>query len=164
MYSFPFAVHGTPQDGYIVTWVGDATTGHAEWAPGGGSGGSDIATDIVEGFTVNDTGIPIEVMSLNVTNDAFKVNVTWLGITITPDNPSDTPNGSVTIEDQDGFNVSIDWGPIPPGDAVYVPFSMHSTPTVANASYTATVTIENATGPCGVTGEMFTIPTGATGP
>lgn len=68
------------------------------------------------------------------------------GVTITPDNPVETPNGTLTILDPNSGFSEISWGPIPAGESVYVSLSHWGTQNASAGEWFLQVTVATGTG------------------
>lgn len=114
------------------------------------SSGTAIDAVSATGIAVVDDGNPVEVLSITAEGAAIAL----VALTVDPDDPGDTPSGSVSITDPD-LNVStIVFGPISAGDSVYVPFSA---PGTGDGDWSIEVIIESATGPCTVNAASFVL-------
>lgn len=109
-----------------------------------------------DGVAVADDGVAVTIVQLAYpASDPITgfVATGIAGATITPDNPADTPNGTLTLVDPDAGTTTIEWGPIPAGDSVYVPFSK---PGTGAGVWALRVAVETGTGDCTVNNASLT--------
>jgi hypothetical protein len=157
-YSFPFAVAGTPQDGYVVTW--NAALSRAEWtAP---SGGGSVAGDLVKSVEIADDDNPVTLLELSTfPSSVGEESIGVAGVLITPTDPSGSPSGTISLfgpSGASGSNLDMTFGPIAAGETEFVPLMTSDLGPIGSNPWKIDVVVDNGTGSCYMDAEIIVTP------
>lgn len=108
------------------------------------------------GVAVADDGTPVDVITLDHpgTPVAGFTSLMQAGVIVVPDNPVETPTGTVTLTDPDSGSLTIAWGPIPAADSVFVPLQRFGT---GSGNWVVSVTVDVGTGDCTVDATLLLV-------